>query len=184
MTQRIGLDSAMDVQDPNAVPTAFLGILFLYSGASKILSLRSFIQTLLLVPYFPYALSSIAVWMIPLAEIVVGILVLLNFLFAKVVVIVFLLIFSIAALTAHNKNQNKIPCNCFGAAGAEYLSLGTVVSNLVLASIAVATIAMPSGKLSVLAITFGAILLLLMMAVMKARDNWDEFVEAVEAGLL
>ena len=116
-----------------AIAVTFVGILFLYSGLTKLAALRLFVRGLLLIPHLPYRLARPIGVTVALLEVSSGGFLLANAALAKIVVIGLLALFAVVAIAASRNNQ-QVPCNCFGMADAEYLSTATARRNVLLAS--------------------------------------------------
>ena len=154
------------------VPALFVGVLFLYSGISKLSSLADFIQSLLLIPFLPHQLSRmIGVW-IPLTEVLVGACLLWNVGWAKVAAIVLLTVFSIIALLAISRNQ-RVPCNCFGTDTSEFLSKGTVIRNSALVLAVAINFNAPSGPPALISMIYALIAFLALLNSIKAKKLSD-----------
>ncbi len=160
-----------------AIANVFVGALLLYAGAAKLLSLAKFRQDLLLIPYIPYRSSPYLAFAIPAVELVAGTGLSLAYRWAAPVAITLFGVFSLAAFVAHRRNQ-RVPCNCFGDDGAEYLSLRTVVKNGLLAGMVVSSMSLPNGTLDPLDVLYGLIFFLLFLASQRCITNQRELRES------
>lgn len=170
----------MDLHRVLAVFVTFVAMLFLYSGVAKLISLRSFIQDLLRVPYLPHRLSRVVGVAVPLAEIMVACFLVLNFAWAKIFTIALLLAFSGVAWIATTRNQ-KVPCNCFGAEASEHLSMGTVVRNTILATLTAVSMIVPAQHSPPLTEIHALMSFLLFLAVNKAIQNYRDQTQSPHA---
>jgi len=162
-----------------AVAAVFVGILFVYSGTAKLLSIRSFSQSLLLIPYLPYRLARPVAWVLPRVEILAGILMMFGSFWGKLPVIGLLLVFSWVAWLTH-RLKLTVPCNCFGAENSGYLTLGTAVRSGILAAVTGCSILVPGQYHSMVTETFGALAFVLFLAVGQAVRNHREFIRSFE----
>jgi uncharacterized membrane protein YphA (DoxX/SURF4 family) len=162
-----------------AVLSAFVAILFIYSGIAKLLSLRSFSTSLLRVPYLPHRWSAVIGVLLPPIETLAGALMLFDWFWAKAAVIGLLLVFSAVAWVAHRRNLT-VPCNCFGVDSSEHLTAGTALRNAILAAITAVSIEVPGRHVPPLTGIYGLTTLVLFLIVGKAVRNHGEFLKALE----
>lgn len=157
-----------------SVAGAFVGMLLLYSGITKLLSLRSFIQNLVLIPYVPYRLAPVLGTAVPIAEAVTGVGLLLDSFPARVGALALFGLFSGAALVAVLREQ-RVPCNCFGAGDSEPLSIRTIAVNGVLACLVGAALLLAPIPVAFLADLYGFVALTVFLAFGQVVRNHQAF---------
>lgn len=151
----------------------FVGLLFLYSGTAKLLALRQFSQTLLLIPYLPHRQSRPIAVGLACAEVLAGAGTVVGWFWAKMLMVVLLTAFAVVALLAVRRDQ-QIPCNCLGADDSEYLSRSTVASNGVLIVLVGWVATLPGLTASPPSRLFGAVGLVTFLALRKVLNNQRE----------
>lgn len=156
-----------------------VGLLFLYAGVAKLLELRSFAQSLLLVPYVPYRFTLPIAAAAAFLEALTGALVVANTQMGKLFAAILLLTFAVIAIVAVARKQ-KVPCNCFGTDNSEYLSHATVVRNAVLLCIVALAWRWPTYRASGLIITYALIVFVLLLAAIKVRQNHQLIREPIQ----
>lgn len=168
------------LREIGAVSLAFVAILFLYAGVTKLLSLAAFRRDLLLVPYLPRELSRSLAIAIPVAEVVTGSCLILSMAWAKIAAIAMFAAFSAVALLAQSRDQ-KVPCNCFGIDSSEHLSMTTVARNALLACLVAASSFFAASQSPPLAQSYGLIAFVLFLSVNAAMRNGHELREALNS---
>jgi uncharacterized membrane protein YphA (DoxX/SURF4 family) len=171
------------LQEMIGVCVAFVATLFLYAGTAKLLSLSAFRRDLLLIPYLPRSWSRPIGVGVPLAEVAIGISLLLGLEAGKIAAIAMLTVFSTIALLAHSRNQ-QVPCNCFGVDHSEQLSLATIARNSVLTCMTAASLFFADARAASVAKGYGLIAFILFLCVHAAVKNDREFREALRWRLL
>jgi hypothetical protein len=108
-----------------------LVILFLMSGAAKLLDLSTFRFGLQLLPFMTAGVAAFAAVAVPVAELFLAVFLFLNVTAAKYAAIGMLTLFSGVALVAVGMGR-KVPCGCFGQLDGQTLSFATVLRNGIL----------------------------------------------------
>lgn len=119
-----------------------LGLLILYAGVNKFRYLANFRTTLLYVPYMPTRLVPFLAIAIPIVEVLAGVSLALGTRVGIALTLVLLFATSAVAVLAH-KQKRRVPCICFSSAGADAISLLTVVRNLIFGAIALLPALLP-----------------------------------------
>jgi uncharacterized membrane protein YphA (DoxX/SURF4 family) len=163
------------------VVASCIGAMFLYSGLAKYFSLRSFVDSLRLIPYLPLRWVRFVAVSVPAVEIIAACGVLLGLSWAKLVVLALLAGFSIIAWVAHLRRQ-KVPCNCFGSDSTEYLSLRTVARNVTFGVLLLASDLFETAEPSYLSVLFGVIACLLALTIQQVRRNQLEMLDTTAGG--
>ena len=156
------------------IPAMFVAILFAYSGIGKLQARDAFIRSLLLIPFLPHRFSRVAGLAIPSIEILIGVFLFWNVAAAKIAAIALLSLFALVALLAVSRNQ-RVPCNCFGTDGSEFLSKLTVVRNIALAVLLVPSLSMPASRPGLLAANYAVVAFVLFLSVLKATSNLRQY---------
>jgi predicted MFS family arabinose efflux permease len=163
------------------VCTDFIGFLFLSSSVLKWMALDRFTQSLLLVPYLPHRLARPIGVLLPAAEALTALLLIVRSGWGTFLAVSMLLLFAAVAVVAHRTKQ-AVPCNCFGGEATEFLSLKTAVRNLCLAAVA-ALGALAADRPSVLDAIYGLIALLMFAAIVSSASNHREYLRSFGAPL-
>ena len=116
-----------------------LVIVFLVSGAAKLLARDTFRFGLQLLPFMPAPLAAVVSTTLPIGELALAIFLFLNHGWAKYTAIGMLTVFSGVALVAMGMGR-QVPCGCFGQLDGQTLSLRTVVRNGLLILLVVAVL--------------------------------------------
>jgi hypothetical protein len=156
------------------VITAAIGLLFLYAGAAKLASLSEFRRSLLLVPHLPHQFAAPVAAAIPTIEIPLGLALLCDYFPAKLLAVVLLCGFSAVAISAARNNQ-RVPCNCFGAGESSDLSWGTALRNGVFALALLGGSLWPQQSWSMLSALSSLGLCAVYLAAVKSLQNEREY---------
>jgi hypothetical protein len=116
-----------------------LVIVFLVSGAAKLLDLPTFRFGLQLLPFMTARVAAVAAIAVPLAELLLAVSLFLNGTGAKYAAIGMLALFSGVALVAVRMGR-KVPCGCFGQLDGQTLSFRTVLRNGILIGMALSVL--------------------------------------------
>jgi hypothetical protein len=162
-----------------------LGAIFLVAGASKVIHGRRFGLTLELSGAVPQRSQRIVRWALPPVELFAGGLLAWGGAPAQVGATIAgaLLVAFILVVRRVLTRDVRVPCSCFGTAGAE-LDQGVIARDLVLLVYAVIVVVVPSDGVPTVSATFaagGLSLLTLPFVVgetatlwVAARDLWNE----------
>jgi uncharacterized membrane protein YphA (DoxX/SURF4 family) len=160
----------MDIAPATAVLTAFIGILFIYSGLAKLLTLRRFTDALLLLPHIPHRFAPSLATAIATLEVIAGLCAFCGLLWAKFLIIAMLVVFCVIAAMVRASGQ-QIRCNCFGSQESELLSGRTISRNCVLLTITFAGLFSENTAPTLLAGLHGLALLCLFLSVTALLQN-------------
>jgi hypothetical protein len=105
-----------------------LVIVFLASAIAKFVAIPAFRFGLQLLPFMTDPVAAATSILLPVAELLLGILLFLNSSWAKYAAISLLIVFSSVALVAVAMKR-QVPCGCFGQFGGQTLSWWTVFRN-------------------------------------------------------
>lgn len=173
---------AASMQSLLASFAAFVAVLFLYSGVSKLSAVSAFSDDLRLIPYFPDRFARGAAITISSLETATGILILFDYPAAKLLAVALLITFCAVAWLAIVKDQ-RVPCHCFGIDHHDFLSWSTIVRNVLLALGLLCTIAFGARHSPFLTEIHGVIGFLLLLTVNQALQNHREFIHSFRAPL-
>jgi uncharacterized membrane protein YphA (DoxX/SURF4 family) len=154
-----------------------VGLLFLYAGVAKLFAVRTFAQSLLLIPYVPYRSTLPIAVAMAFTEAVAGLLLTASTQVGRVSVAILLVMFASIAMVAIARRQ-RVPCNCFGTDSSDYLSHATVVRNAVLLCVVAVSAWKSTQQPSLLVVTYAALVLVLYLAVNKVRQNHQALSES------
>jgi uncharacterized membrane protein YphA (DoxX/SURF4 family) len=160
----------MEFAPATAALTAFIGILFIYSGLAKLFALRRFADALSLLPRMPRPLAPYLAISIPTLEFVAGAGALWGFLWAKVLIVAMLLAFCVIAGQVRASGQ-RVRCNCFGSQESEYLSGRTILRNCSFMALTFVSASSESTPPTILSCIYGAVFLCLFLAITAAIHN-------------
>lgn len=160
----------------------FLGLIFITSGGGKLLNRKKFTQAVQRYDILSPFLSRVYAGLLPWAEIIVGIGLLLGI--APILVAVLgsvLLISFIIAIVVNLRRGRTLECHCYGILSTNAIGWGTVARNLLLLTL---TLSLAVGSLShVVSVSWidiwGRDFLFL-----TAADNWIPVVLLVCFGLV
>ncbi|MBX9681008.1 MAG: hypothetical protein K2X38_19805 [Gemmataceae bacterium] len=108
-------------------------LVFLVSGATKLLGREAFREGLLYIPYMPVWLTHAVAWVLPPLEVVVAAGLFLNALWAKAAALVMLAAFCGVTVIVLRKRL-QVPCGCFQGFGNRSMSGQTLRDNVLLAA--------------------------------------------------
>jgi hypothetical protein len=140
-----------------------VALVFLLSGAAKIINYRAFREGLIYIPYMPVSLSYLVAWTLPALEVVVAAGLFMNLLAAKVAALTLLILFCGVVALVLGKRL-KVPCGCFEGLGKRYLSASTLRDNGLLAIALLATFLLPVRGDVEQSLPVGAFVLLFYLA--------------------
>jgi peroxiredoxin len=110
------------------------GILFLFSAYTKLIDIPDFQKAIMKFAIIPDSYSSIASYVIPLLEFIIGIFIILN-LYPMVtlrIALYLLTLFTSVILVKLFEGGNEISCGCFGALSSDKIDFITVLRNIIL----------------------------------------------------
>jgi hypothetical protein len=160
-----------------------LALLFLVSGTAKLVTLHQFRFGLQLLPYVTAPVAAVVSIVLPIAELVLAVCLLLNQSWAKYAAIVLLVMFSGMALLAVGMGR-KVPCGCFGQLDGEILSWWTVARNGLLILVAVAVLGFESRTEWQLSVWPTVLALLAGLSLLRVYKNHQLILGLREAKVL
>jgi uncharacterized membrane protein YphA (DoxX/SURF4 family) len=128
---------------------AFLGVIFVIAGGTKIFDPAKFVQIVLAYRLLPDHISRVTAIILPWLEVLVGALLVLDIVPATSATVACSLFLLFASAIGINllRGRRDFSCGCFGADEGEPLNWGIVVRNLLLAVLAIAVVILNSREL-------------------------------------
>jgi len=160
-----------------------LVILFLVSGTAKFFGLRMFRFGLQLLPLMTAPVAAVVSVILPVAELLLGFFLFLNYSWAKYAAIGVLFLFSGIALLAVGMGRS-VPCGCFGQLDGQTLSLRTVIRNCFLILFVVGVLGLEARTEWILSLWPTALLLLAGLSLARVYQNHQLIIGLREAKLL
>lgn len=107
------------------------GLLFIFSGVTKIISLTEFEHAIKKFALIPDLYAPILSYIIPIAELVIGIFLILKiYLLGAVQFSIYLIIFFTSVVIVKVLEGGDLACGCFGALSSDNIDEWTVIRNL------------------------------------------------------
>jgi len=159
-----------DISRLSATGSMMVSLVLFWSAFTKLLFRQSFLSTLFAIPYLSPSFIPIAVWLVPIFEIVVAIGLMLDItiaIWAAITLLSFFCILTAVVLRA----KLKVPCSCFGPDGREF-SRRTIIENLFLITLTIPRLYKPITMTEIPINLFTAsITLIILLAAIKLYNN-------------
>lgn len=143
-----------------------IGLLFIWSGAVKVLNRRRIVLQLLYIPWMKSPWNRVIAYILPPLEIMLGVGMLFGSKVAGLLCIGVLIIFSLVALVSMQKRQ-FVPCNCFTMDEEEKFGTTTIIRNGILIALSIAAEASTARDDRLLVLSTAASAIFISLSVIK-----------------